>query len=147
MAQVRPRFQAQAAEMVLKTCEYCQHEADSRDFFCDVCHHPLVKTEDRTLEGEQREAADSVLRPNEKAKQWEWVSRGMQTFTAKESKRAKDHFKSARADGYESIPHRYINDVWYRDTMNELGYNLSDMRRMEIEGDPRNRENLFVPMA
>ncbi len=46
----------------------------------------------------------------------------------------------------ESIPVRCINDIWYRDTMSELGFNLVDMCKWEIDGKPANREGTFVPM-
>ncbi len=122
-------LQAGAVPKKTKIRWCCQHDVDSRDFFCDLCHHPPVKIEDQTLEGERREAAESVLRPNDEPAQRVWVSKGTLTSTAKESKQAKDPFKKARADGYDSVPHRYISDAWYRDIMNELGVNSTDMRK------------------
>ena len=64
---------------------------------------------------------------------------------AAESKRAKDHLARARKDGYDSIAHRTLMDVWYRETMNSLGYNLTDMRKCEVEGNPELRQNKFTP--
>ncbi len=51
------------------------------------------------------------------------------TDTARESKRAKDHFGNARKHGYLSVPHRYINGVRYREAIIENGFNLADTRR------------------
>ncbi len=57
------------------------------------------------MEGEKCEAADLVLNFNQEPVKWEWASKG----TLKESKRAKDHYKTAWELGQASIPDRYIS--------------------------------------
>ena len=72
--------------------------------------------------------------------------RGVLKDKARESKRAKGHWQNARKIKYESVPDRYMNDVLYRETMHELGFNLTGMRRWEHNGNPENRVDAFAPL-
>ncbi len=58
----------------LKQRNYCGHDVGNRDFFSIVRHHSFGQTKDRTLEGAQCEAADSVLNFDKEPVNWEWMS-------------------------------------------------------------------------
>ncbi len=68
------------------------------------------------------------------------------TDKAKESKRAKDHWQSASKLKYEDVADRCMSDVWHRETMNENGFNLADVRRWEQNGNPDARFDFCVSL-
>ena len=102
-----------------------------------------AKTEGRATTGELRESHATAFG---KAKlRCSGCHRGL-TEVVKESRRATDHWANARKFGYEDVVARRMSDIWYRETMIELGFNLCDMRRWEHNGDPKISEETFVKM-
>ncbi len=60
--------------------------------------------------------------------------------------RTKDSYQTARKLGYSSVVAMRVNDLWYRGTMVERGFNLCDVRRLEHNSDPKTRKGASVKM-
>jgi len=82
------------------------------------------------------------------AEDWIWKVRGLGGGN-KASQRAKDHWKNARKFGYKSVIERCKMDFWYRETLNEHGWDLLKVIEFEKFGNPEWREaaKLQKPMS
>ena len=127
---VRELQTKQKADMPLKTCFYCTADIPIVELFCPQCHTKLSSEEKRLEKAPLKESHEYFL-GYRKPEQWRWVARVPPGKEGRESQRAKAHHARARKEGYSSVPQRFKNDLWYRQTMEDLGFSIEDMRRFE----------------
>ena len=119
-------------------CDYCGGMADKRDHWCSTCYRPLTAPGQKEVAEQQRERAQRVrishaIRQGiQNPDSWTWTTKGTVTKTARESKRAKDHYKRARQFDFVSCVDRYTKDVWYREDCRQNGLTLRPRRESDI---------------
>jgi len=134
-----------------KICKVCRRQSSLIEIYCPGCHARL-ETDFALMESdvkEKRVSHDFKSRLDELPEdQLVWKARGAGSgnYWSQLCRRA---YVGARKHGYDSVPHRFSVDLWYRSSMLKQNYNMETMKEFELKGDPewRKEHNLAKPLS